>query len=106
MPITVIAEMTMAGIAAVCSPPNMTPYGARVPGVHNSPIAIAVPGGQHRPLVLDMATSVAAGGKVSLAIDKGIEMLGVDKTELITDVIMGMREVADQIDLKGNPTPE
>ncbi len=39
-------------------------------------------------------------------IDKGIEMLGVDKTELITDVIMGMREVADQIDLKGNPAPE
>ncbi|MFC1783726.1 HDIG domain-containing metalloprotein [Planctomycetota bacterium] len=39
-------------------------------------------------------------------IDKGIEMLGVDKTDLITDVIMGMREVADQIDLKGNPTPQ
>lgn len=39
-------------------------------------------------------------------IDRGIEMLGVDKTELITDVIMGMREVADQIDLKGNPAPE
>ena len=39
-------------------------------------------------------------------IDKGIEMLGVDKTELITDVIMGMREVADQIDLKGYPAPE
>jgi len=62
----------MAGLAAVCNPPNMAPYGARARGVHNSPLAIAVPGGRHRPLVLDMATSVAAGGKVSLAIDKAI----------------------------------
>jgi ureidoglycolate dehydrogenase (NAD+) len=68
------AKEGLAGIAAVCNPPNMAPYGARVPGVHNSPIAIAVPGKEHRPLVLDMATSVAAGGKVSLAIDKGIEI--------------------------------
>ena len=44
------------------------------PGVHNSPIAIAVPGKRHPPLILDMATSVAAGGKVVLAIDKGISM--------------------------------
>jgi LDH2 family malate/lactate/ureidoglycolate dehydrogenase len=68
------AEEGMAGIAAVCSPPNMAPYGAKAPGVHNSPLAIAVPADRHPPLVLDMATSVAAGGKVSLAIDKGIEM--------------------------------
>jgi LDH2 family malate/lactate/ureidoglycolate dehydrogenase len=68
------AKEGMAGMAVVCSPPNMAPYGARVPGVHNSPIAIAVPGERHRPLLLDMATSVAAGGKVSLAIDKGVEI--------------------------------
>jgi ureidoglycolate dehydrogenase (NAD+) len=60
----------MAGIAIVCSPPNMAPFGARAAGLHNSPLAIAVPAKRHRPLVLDMATSVAAGGKVSLAIDK------------------------------------
>ena len=28
-------------------------------------------------------------------------MLGVDLSTLITDTIMGMREVAEQIDLKG-----
>jgi len=60
----------MAGIALVCSPPNMAIFGARAPGVHNSPIAIAVPGKRHPPIVLDMATSVAAGGKVKLAADK------------------------------------
>jgi len=65
------AEKGMAGIAIVCSPPNTAPYGAKVPGVHNSPIAISVPAGSHLPLTLDMATSVVAGGKLSLARDKG-----------------------------------
>ena len=61
----------MAGIAIVCNPPNMAPTGARAAGVHNSPISIAVPGKERPALVLDMATSVAAFGKVSLAVDKG-----------------------------------
>jgi LDH2 family malate/lactate/ureidoglycolate dehydrogenase len=67
-------EAGMAGIAIVCSPPNMAPFGARTAGVHNSPIAIAVPAGRHRPLCVDMATSVAAGGKLSLARDKGVPL--------------------------------
>jgi len=65
------AEAGMAGIAFVCSPPNMAPYGAKAAGVHNSPIAICVPGKNRRPLLLDMATSVAAGGKLRLAKDRG-----------------------------------
>ncbi len=36
-------------------------------------------------------------------IEKGAGMLGVELGELIGDVIMGMRDVADQIGLKGNP---
>jgi putative nucleotidyltransferase with HDIG domain len=36
-------------------------------------------------------------------IEKGAGMLGVELGELISDVIMGMREVADEIGLKGNP---
>jgi LDH2 family malate/lactate/ureidoglycolate dehydrogenase len=68
------AEAGLAGLAIVCSPPNMAPFGARAAGVHNSPIAIAVPAQKHPPLVLDMATSVAAGGKISLAQDKGIPL--------------------------------
>lgn len=65
------AEKNMAGITWVCNPPNMAPYGARAAGVDNSPIAVAVPGKRHRPLILDMATSVAAAGKLQVAIDKG-----------------------------------
>jgi LDH2 family malate/lactate/ureidoglycolate dehydrogenase len=68
------AKEGMAGITFVCNPPNMAPHGARAVGVHNSPIAIAVPGKRHRPLILDMATSVAAGGKLTLAIDKGVSI--------------------------------
>jgi LDH2 family malate/lactate/ureidoglycolate dehydrogenase len=68
------AREGMAGLAIVCSPPNMAPHGARAAGVHNSPIAIAVPARRHRPLVLDMATSVAAGGKLRLAVDKGVAL--------------------------------
>ena len=67
-----MAEKGMAGIIFVCNPPNMAPFGARVAGVHNSPIAVSVPAKRHRPLNLDMATSVAAGGKLLLAIDKNI----------------------------------
>jgi len=42
----------------------------------------------------------AAGVDRSI-IEKGAEMLGVELGELITDTIMGMREVADAIGLKG-----
>ena len=67
-----LAERDMLGLAIVCSPPNMAPFGARAAGVHNSPITIAVPGASWGPFVLDLATSVAAGGKVMVARDKGV----------------------------------
>ena len=41
----------------------------------------------------------AAGVDRSI-IEKGAEMLGMDRTELITDTIMGMRDVAEEIGLK------
>ena len=43
----------------------------------------------------------AAGVDRSI-IEKGAEMLGVELSELITDTIMGMREVAEEIGLKGS----
>jgi predicted hydrolase (HD superfamily) len=44
--------------------------------------------------------SFAAGVNRSV-IEKGAEMLGVELDELIDDVISGMREVAEKIDLGG-----
>jgi putative nucleotidyltransferase with HDIG domain len=43
-----------------------------------------------------------AAGVNRAVIEKGAGMLGVELSEIITDVIMGMREVAEEIDLKGN----
>jgi predicted hydrolase (HD superfamily) len=42
----------------------------------------------------------AAGVDRSI-IERGAQMLGIDVTTLITDTIMGMREVAEEIGLKG-----
>ncbi len=70
----IVAEQNMAGIIFACSLPNMAPYGAKAAGVQNSPIAIAVPANHHSPLVLDMATSVVAGGKFWLAAEKGLPL--------------------------------
>jgi predicted hydrolase (HD superfamily) len=44
-----------------------------------------------------------AAGVDRSVIEKGAAMLGISIEELITDCIMGMREVAEEIGLKGNP---
>lgn len=49
--------------------------------------------------------SFAAGINRSI-IKQGAEMLGVELSELFTDAIMGMREVAGEIGLKGEVTNE
>jgi putative nucleotidyltransferase with HDIG domain len=44
-----------------------------------------------------------AAGVDRSVIEKGAASLGVDLNDLITDTIMGMRVVAEEIGLKGNP---
>jgi ureidoglycolate dehydrogenase (NAD+) len=41
--------------------------GAKVPSVSTAPVAIAVPGGAHGPLLLDMATSLVSNGRLKRA---------------------------------------
>jgi LDH2 family malate/lactate/ureidoglycolate dehydrogenase len=60
----------MIGIAWTNGFPGMAPWGGRVNTIGNNPIAFAAPGGVHGPIVLDMALSVAAGGRVRLAAKK------------------------------------
>lgn len=43
-----------------------------------------------------------AAGVDRSVIEKGAEMLGISLDQLITDTIMGMRDVAEEIGLKGN----
>lgn len=47
-----------------------------------------------------------AAGVDRSVIEKGAEMLGMELGELIDDVIMGMREAAEEIGLKGNGSIE
>ena len=57
----------LEGMAAICgsaSWSNMVYYGARDVGVASNPFSIAIPHGKGEPLVLDMATAVAALGKI------------------------------------------
>jgi ureidoglycolate dehydrogenase (NAD+) len=60
-----IAEHGHAAIVLAAGMPNMAYHGTRTASLSTSPIAIAVPGRQYGPMVLDMATAVAAAGRIN-----------------------------------------
>lgn len=53
------------------APPTMAPWGGVDPYVGTNPYAYGVPAGEHRPIILDMATSIVARGKIILAAQRG-----------------------------------
>lgn len=61
----------MIGVGWTNSFPGMAPWGGRTNKICNNPLAVAVPTLRCTPIVLDMAMSVAAGGRVRLAAKKG-----------------------------------
>jgi len=61
----------MMGIAATNTAPLVVPVGGKVPALGTNPIAIAIPAGRHRPIVVDMATAAVARNKLFLAARKG-----------------------------------
>lgn len=61
----------MVGIATSNGSPIVPPTGAKAPGLGTNPLAIGVPDGSGRGFLLDMATSVVAGGKVEVAARQG-----------------------------------
>ena len=65
------AEQEMIGIVSTTTSSCMAPWGSREPLVGNNPLAIAVPCNDHEPVVLDMATSLLAAGRVRLARERG-----------------------------------
>jgi LDH2 family malate/lactate/ureidoglycolate dehydrogenase len=60
-------ERRAIGFAVTNAGINMMPTGGREKLVGNNPLAYAIPTGRAAPLVLDMATSVVAGGKLDVA---------------------------------------
>jgi len=64
-------EQGLIGIAITNAGMNMTPVGGTKNIIGNNPFAMAVPTTREWPMVLDMATSVVAGGKLDVARSKG-----------------------------------
>lgn len=60
-------EHDMIGFAATNAGPTMFPVGGRSRVLGNNPIAYAIPAGQERPVVLDMAMTVSAMARVGIA---------------------------------------
>jgi LDH2 family malate/lactate/ureidoglycolate dehydrogenase len=65
------AEQGFAAIVASAGSPNMAYHGARVPSLSTSPVAIAVPGGKHGTLALDMSTAILGIGRLAQAKERG-----------------------------------
>jgi len=67
-------KQDMIGLAITNAAPIMCVWGGKGRFIGNNPIAIAVPAGKEFPIVLDMAVSNVAGGKVRIAEKKGIKI--------------------------------
>ena len=66
------AQAGMVGICTTNAIPNMLAWGSTRPLLGNNPLAIAVPRGHgHEPIVLDMAMSQAAMGKIGTYLREG-----------------------------------
>lgn len=66
------ARAGLIGLALNNGPAIVPPFGGTTPTLATNPIALAFPAGEEQPLVLDMATTMAAGGKLRLAAKKGM----------------------------------
>jgi LDH2 family malate/lactate/ureidoglycolate dehydrogenase len=64
-------ERDMIGLTWTNGAPGMAPWGGRRNTIGNNPLGIAAPAGEQPPVVLDMAMSVSAGGRVRLAAKQG-----------------------------------
>src|SRR5438046_9358799 len=60
-------EKNMIGISMANDIPTVNAPGARGPIMGSNPFAFAAPAGREKPILLDMATSTVAGGKVFAA---------------------------------------
>ena len=69
-----LAENMIGLYVAVGSANHMPPWGGTDMLLSTNPIAVAVPSNQRPAIVLDMATTVAAYGKVKTAADRGQTM--------------------------------
>ena len=65
------ADLGFASLICANAAPAIAPYGGVKPLLGTNPICIAFPTRQNKSIVLDMATSVVARGKIRLAEKNG-----------------------------------
>ena len=73
LPLRVLGRLI--GLAITNAGMNMTPTGGMSNIIGNNPFAMAVPTTREWPMVLDMATSVVAGGKLDVLFR--LEIVGI-----------------------------
>lgn len=64
-------QKDMIGIAMANSSKSVAPHGGRERVLSTSPVSYAFPSGEENPIILDIATSVCAEGKVRVKLHKG-----------------------------------
>ena len=69
------AEKGFIGIMMVNTGPSVAPWGGYQRKLGTNPISICSPRKEGKPILLDMATSVVAGGKVLLKVGTGDKIL-------------------------------
>jgi LDH2 family malate/lactate/ureidoglycolate dehydrogenase len=65
------AEAGMIGLCTTNGGLVLAPWGGVTPTFGNNPLGVGIPAGKHPPIVLDIAMSVVAQGKIALAIAEG-----------------------------------
>ena len=68
------AEHDMMGVMTVNDAganPSVAPWGGKTPILSTNPISVAIPSGRENPILIDMATSTVALGKLQLALQRG-----------------------------------
>lgn len=64
----------MIGFSATNAPATVAPWGGREPMLGTNPLSYAFPAGEVRPVVLDMATTVVARGRLLLFAKQGLPL--------------------------------
>lgn len=68
------AESSCVSILATNASPAMAPWGGRVKSIGTNPWSVAAPAGRHGVVVMDLANTAVARGKVYLAAERGEEI--------------------------------
>lgn len=84
-----ILQKGMIGILYTSTNSGVAPFGGRDAILGTNPLSYALPAGKENPMIIDFATSVAAGGRISLALKRGEKIpegWAIDSNgEMVTD---------------------